>query len=381
VINRRPIWAAFSLLLVAIMLSACGGAMPPMQNWPGLTVANGLVYAITGSPQQVMMLDAATGAEKGHFMPQGDYPGTHYWSPVALGGDSAYVGFADDRVRFSALYAFNPTSGQEEWHVEGDGLIIAAPAYANGTVYFGTGQGSVYAVDTASHTVKPGWPFKTGDAIWGVPLVDNGRVYVPSMDHSLYCLDGNSGELIWKFTATGALAASPRLDAGKLYQGAFDARVHAVDSNTGQADPGFDFKAGNWIWSPVLIQNNRVYVTSLDGKLYALDAATGQPVPGFTPYTVPVSTDYLRAAPAASGDLVIVTSGEGRVAAVNADTGQVAWQFPSGGAAPTSPALTDPVVADGRVYFILMNGEVWALDATNGAQAGGWKYELPTQKK
>lgn len=373
-INRRTIWAALSLLLVAFILAGCSSAALPMQHWPGLTVADGVVYAINGSPQQVMMYDAATGAAKGAgFTPAGQFPGTHYWSPVTVGDDGlAFVGFGDDRARENYLVAFDPTTSQEQWRVPADDLILASPVVTNGVVYFGTSSGSVYAVDTATRAVKPGWQFKAKEAIWGSPLVSGGRVYVPSMDHNLYCLDAETGQVVWTFTAGGALAARPHIEGDRLYQGSFDGRLYAVSPDSGERATGFDFSAGNWIWSEALITGGVIYVTSLDGELHALDAATGQPLAGFQTYTVPVETDYIRAAPIAAGDFVIVASGEGRVVALNATTGQVMWQWPSGATLPLSGILTNPVVADGRVYVILLNGQVNALDATTGNQVPGW---------
>ena len=375
-INKRRIGAAIGLLMVIVVLSGCGAAMP-MQDWPGITVADGVVYAITGTTQQVTMLDAATGAAKGGFMPDDvDVRGsTLYWSPVAIGDEAAFVGFGADTKRYFALYAFNPDTGQKLWSVPSDDLILATPVYGDGTVYFGTSSGTIYAVDTTSQMVKPGWPVVTGDAIWGTPLLANGRLYVPSMDHNLYCLDGNSGQVLWQFEFGGAVASSPSPSDGNLYQGAFDARLYALGADSGQPVEGFDFKATNWIWSEALVSENRIYVTTLDGELYALDATTGQVQPGY-PYQLPSATDFLRAGPVAAGDLVIVASAEGRVVAVNAATGQVAWQWPTG--TPTSQVLTTPVVADGLVYFILMNGQVYALDASTGAQApAGWVYTPP----
>jgi len=101
-----------ALLLLGSLLSACGAA-PLSQNWPGLTVADGRVYAISGSPQVVYLLDAETGVQKATFMPTGTFRGqTFYWSPVTVGDETAFVGFASQSDKFFGLYAFDPTTGQ-----------------------------------------------------------------------------------------------------------------------------------------------------------------------------------------------------------------------------------------------------------------------------
>jgi outer membrane protein assembly factor BamB len=384
-INRSRVWGvALVLLLLGFLLSACG-SVPVAQNWPGLTVADGVVYAISGSPSQVYMLDAETGVQKGTFTYQGAYRGVLYWSPVTVVDGTAYAGLASIEDKLSALIAFDAKTGQEQWRVQaqaggeqaGD-LILNTPAYADGIVYFGTSAGWVYAVDVTTRAIKPGWPFQTGEAIWGSLRVIDGRVYVPSMDHHLYCLDAQTGQVVWTFEAGGAMAAQPSPDDGTLYQGAFDGRAYAVGADSGEKVSGFDFQAGNWIWSEVLVTDGRLYVTSLDGKLHALDAATGQELPGY-PYSTEAS-DYIRAAPVMVGDLIIAATGNGRVIAVNAESGQVSSQWPGAGITPAAGILTNPVVVEDRVYVILNTGVVQVLNLVDGALAQGWTFSPPTAK-
>jgi outer membrane protein assembly factor BamB len=358
------------VLLLGVVLSACGGT-PVAQNWPGLTVDGDTVYAISGSPQQVYMLDAESGLQQGTFTPQGTFEGLIYWSPVATGGDLAFVGFSAPQESVANLYAFDPETNQEVWHVPAESLIIPAPVYADGVVYFGDSAGFVYAVDVETHRVKPGWPFQSEEAIWASVLVDDGRVYVAAQDHRLYCLDAETGEVLWDYQAGGAFAAQPVLDVsnGILYVGAFDGLIYAVSADSGQPVSGFEpKKAGNWIWSEVLRTDDLLYVTALDGNLYALDPANGsevaRPVDGESP---------LRAAPVRAGDSVIVASREGHVSALALATGQRLWQWPSG--TPEAEILTTPVATESNVYLIQMNGQVYALEAETGDEV--WDFVPP----
>jgi outer membrane protein assembly factor BamB len=375
----RVLGAAIGLLLLSVVLSACGAA-PVAQNWPGLTVADETVSVISGSPQQVYILDAKTGTQKATFMPQAAPRGIFYWSPVIVGGNLAFVGFADSQSRTSGLYAFDPGTGQELWHIAAQNLILPAPAYADGVVYFGDSDGHVYAVDVETKSVKPGWPFQAKEAIWASPLVAAGRVYVAAMDHHLYCLDAETGEKLWDAEVGGAMAARPTLDAsrGTLYVGAFDGQVYAIRADSGEIVPGFHFQAENWIWSEVLVAGDRLYVTSLDGKLYALDPASGQVIP---PYPFDSAQfngnkkDPIRAAPAQAGESLIIATESGRVIAVREAEGQLSGQvyWPSG--IPQASILTTPVVSAGTICVVLANGTVQTLNAENGAV--GWAFASP----
>jgi len=378
--RSRIIGVASSLLLLTVVLSACGGALPA-QQWPGLTVAGGTVYVISGSPQQVYLLDAETGVQKGVYMPQGQHKGLVYWSPVTVSDDDlakstsegplAFVGFSEPQAKIYGLFAFDATTGLEQWSIPAQDLILAAPVYSKGVVYYGSSDGQVYAIDVKTRMVKTGWPFRAKEAIWGAPLVADSQVYVASMDHHVYCLDAETGKLVWDFEAKGAMAVQPVLDAarGVLYVGDFDARVYAIEASSGKAVSGFDFRADNWIWSEALLAGDRLYVSSLDGNLYALDPANGAVV---SPYPFDAGNP-LRAAPAQSGEVILAASEAGKLTAVNTTNAQPKWQWPSG--VPTAAIYTTPVVVDGTVYVVLMNGQVVALQADNGVQR--WTFTPP----
>lgn len=377
----RLLGAAAALLLLGAILSGCGAAPVP-QAWPGLSVVDGTVYVNSGQPQQVYSLDAETGAQQVPFVPAGEHVEPTYWSPVTVGGGLAYVGFGDPTSRppIHGLYAFDLETRVERWHTEAKDLILGAPDYVDGVVYFGTSDGQLYAVDAENGQVKAGWPFEAEEAIWASPLIADGRVYAASMDHHLYCVDAETGMLIWDFEAGGAMGAAPILEDGILYFGDFDGRVYAVQADSGEEAVTFDFRAGNWIWSEPLLADGTLYITSLDGKLYALDPATGASRPGY-PYD---AGSPLRAAPVQAGESIIVAAGSGKVTAITGATGLVRWEWPSG--TPEAPIRTTPVVADGKVYVVLnsenvsINGKLYALDAETGAQA--WPpFSPPTQQQ
>jgi outer membrane protein assembly factor BamB len=374
--HSRLAGVAAVLLLLVVILSACGAA-PVAQNWPGLTVAEGSVYAISGAPQQVYILDAATGTQQMTFVPSGAQEGLRYWSPVTVGGDLAFVGFSDSSAGSTAVYAFDPATGQERWNVSAGDLILPAPAYSEGVVYFGDSSGQVYAVEAETGAPLPGWPFQTDDdqAIWASPLPVGERLYVASMDHRIYCVDAGSGQEIWRLELGGAVAVSPVMDevTGLLYVGAFDGHVYAIDAELGELVDGFSFQADNWVWAEVLLADGRLYVTALDGRLYALDPSDGQVISPY-PYdsgTLGEGGDVIRAAPVQTGENIVIATETGRVVAVQ--NTQVMWSWPSG--IPEDAIYTTPAFADGTIYVALQDGTVVALNAENGVP--GWTFPSP----
>lgn len=376
------------LLLLTVILSACGGT-PVAQNWPGLTLDGETVYAISGTPQQVYMLDAGNGTVKGTFSPVAEAKGTIWWSPVTVGGGLAFVGYTASDTETATLYAFDPETGQEQWNVSAESLILPAPFYADGVVYFGASDGCVYAADVQTKRLKPGWPplddkgqvaCQTGDAIWSTPVVAGGRVYVSAMDHHVYSFDAETGDTLWTSAVGGAMAAPPTLivEDGILYVGAFDGQLYALRADSGEVVEGFHFEANNWIWSEVLALGDQLFVTSLDGNLYALDPANGAEI---WSYCGTVKEDngrcknmVLRAGPIEAGGSIIIATESGEVAAVTDAVRQ--WNWPSG--TPEANILTTPVASEDMIYVILMDGQVQALQAESGTQA--WTFTPPESK-
>lgn len=77
------------------------------------------------------------------------------------------------------------------------------PVAAGGTLFYGSSQNdSVTAVDL--ETGKQRWRFYAEGPVRFAPLVHKGRVYFGADDGALYCLNADSGKLLWKFLAAPA---------------------------------------------------------------------------------------------------------------------------------------------------------------------------------
>jgi outer membrane protein assembly factor BamB len=63
-------------------------------------------------------------------------------------------------------------------------VYLSSPAVWNGAVYFGSGDGNVYALNASSGQVK--WKFKTGDVVHASPAIADGTVYIGSWDTYFY---------------------------------------------------------------------------------------------------------------------------------------------------------------------------------------------------
>jgi len=113
-----------------------------------------------------------------------------------------------------------------KWTFRTGAAVISSPAVANGTVYVGSSDHNLYALDAASGTLR--WKFATGGRVTSSPAVAAGRVYFASFDSNLYALDAAAGTLAWKFTTAGERLCTPVVDGDTIYFGSWDGQLYAI---------------------------------------------------------------------------------------------------------------------------------------------------------
>src|SRR4029077_10981721 len=76
-------------------------------------------------------------------------------------------------------------------------IYLSSPVVADGTLYFGSGDGNLYALDALTGDLR--WKFKTGDVVHASPAFVNGVVFVGSWDSYFYAVDAKTGKEKWRF--------------------------------------------------------------------------------------------------------------------------------------------------------------------------------------
>src|SRR6202035_3340101 len=163
-------------------------------------------------------------------------------------------------------------------------VYLSSPAVWNGAVYFGSGDGNVYALDAGSGALK--WKFKTGDVVHASPAIADGKLYIGSWDSWFYALDAVTGTQLWRFK-TGedpavhnqqGIQSSATVANGIVYFGCRDSNLYALDAATGEKRWVFNNK-GSWVITSPIAHDGKVYFATSDtATLHIVDAATGAPV-------------------------------------------------------------------------------------------------------
>jgi len=153
------------------------------------------------------------------------------------GDDQKTVNFTSNVTSWSitfdqedkTLYCLNANDGSLAWSFAIDGSVVGRPAIVDQTLFVSTLAGRVTALDITSG--KPSsntWQSAKFGPLYSAPVVANGRVYVGSEDHSLYCLDAATGKTLWSMKTGGAIIASPVVADGKIYAASLDGVLYCI---------------------------------------------------------------------------------------------------------------------------------------------------------
>jgi outer membrane protein assembly factor BamB len=326
------------------------------QVYSSPAVADGVAY-VGSTDGAVYAVDIATGAQKWKLQTKG-----RVVSSPAVAAGVVYVESYD-----SKLYAIDAVTGQAKWTfaTEGEHRFIAkhihglqpetepepdpfdfylsSPAVEAGAVYFGSGDGHIYALDAATGTLK--WKVETENVVHASPAVSGGVLYVGGWDTYFRALDAATGRELWKFKTgddeaihnqTGIQSSASVAD-GLVYFGCRDAHLYALDAKTGTKVWSLDTK-GSWVIGSPAVKDGVVYVGTADsGIFHALDAKTGT-----ERFSLSTNRWLMFSSPAIAGTLAYIGTHEGKVLAIDLAAGKTAWTFQTEASKERGPGVTGP---------------------------------------
>jgi eukaryotic-like serine/threonine-protein kinase len=302
--------------------------------------ADGVIY-FGGDDGNIYAVDAADGRQLWKRRTGGPVAAT-----PAVADGILYVGSYDGK-----FYALDARTGMPRWkfttagerRFEAKGLhgmqpknqtiadpfdvFLSSPVLGGGNVFFGSGDGSVYALDAASGNLK--WRFQTGDVVHASPAYSDGVLYFGSWDSYFYAIDARTGAEKWRFHGGEdavihnqvGFQSSPAVVNGVVYTGCRDSNLYAIDAATGREKWRFN-AAGSWVISSPAVTRGKVIFGTSDSSLYlVLDAETGKPI------ARQQGKAYVFSSPTVAGNLVYVGILNGTLEARDLDTGNLVWEF------------------------------------------------------
>jgi outer membrane protein assembly factor BamB len=272
------------------------------------------------------------------------------------------------------LYAVNVTNGEKIW----DFLIGAdgnSPTVAHGKVFITSASGTVYAINM--YTGVEEWSKPLGEeAGFGAPLIVGSRVFVNG-NHTVFALNEAVGVNLYSETLPHVTGIAPlTYDKGLIVSVALRGTEIGLD--------GFEALNGYgrfWVTvAPTEVELLKSGATIGGEKKFVVnvDSNGSSTIFGLNELEISDWTCQLDGATEASAafayDTVYIPTSNSTYA-IDAMNGTVKWKCPLDG----GYSVSSPAVADGKVYFGLDNGYVYALDAFTGDIMWSYKTEGAVQ--
>jgi outer membrane protein assembly factor BamB len=270
----------------------------PVSSSPA--VVGGIVYA-TSYDGKLYALNAETGATKWKF---------------TTGGER--------RFEAKGLHGMEPKS---QTIADPFDVFLSSPVVAQGAVYFGSGDGNVYALDAAGGELL--WKFKTGDVVHSSPAYADGVLFFGSWDSYFYAVETATAKEKWRFHGGEdplihnqvGFQSSPAVVDGVVYTGCRDSNLYALDAVTGKEKWRFNNELSWVITSPAVAQGKVFFATSDSSLYHVVEAATGKPV------LRQQGKAYMFSSPAVAGDVVLIGVLNGTLEARDIKTGELLWDY------------------------------------------------------
>jgi outer membrane protein assembly factor BamB len=261
-------------------------------------------------------------------------------------------------------------------------LAVVVTACSPAVAYqIGVGHNGFVDDDALAPPLTLRWSRELAGSI-SYPLIAEGKVFVTAKDDrieprgtSLHAFDQATGETLWSRRISASLWSNAAYDAGRIF----------VIDGTGLTQ-AFDATSGALLWSISLYKSLETYSfntppTAANGLVYTSGSGLGNPAgklfairasDGSIAWTQPVAHGGMST-PALSATSVFVSYSCGVVYAFDRTSGQPRWQNdgPCTGGGGTMPAYHD-----GKVYARDFTAGNEVIDAETGATEGTFEATL-----
>jgi outer membrane protein assembly factor BamB len=349
--KKKPFLLTLIFIFLGMILSACSGAAFAATSWPGVLVTEDTAFVAYNTAVYALNLD--NGSLKWTFPPEPNNDITFYSDPVLTPQGELLVGGYNN-----VLYSLDPQNGNQIWTFEdADDRFIGSPLVTDGAIFAPSADRTVYALDLNGNLM---WSFEAEEPLWARPTIDGEMIFFTSMDHNLYALAAENGDLVWSQDLGGASVSTPALsEDDRLYVGTFAKEVLALDTNRGEIL--WKSPIQGWIWASPVLDGDQLYIGDLDGFFYALDATTGDENWQLQP------DGKIAAKPLVMDERVYFTTENGSLVAINRDGSPVFTQN-LGGRIFSRPVLAGDLIL---VTPIEADELVIALDSEGGRR---WSF-------
>ncbi len=222
--------------------------------------------------------------------------------------------------------------------------------------------------------LKKQWSSKIGDGQGDgfykiTPTLVDGVLYVASSDGEVAAISADDGDRLWRVELERPLSGGVGYHDRSLYLGGADGSVLQLSADDGVVE--WEAAVSGEVLAAPAVSDNWVIVQTYDGKLLGFQSGADEPTWTFTS-DVPVLTLRGTSTPILVGGNAIAGFGDGKVIAVDVNSGNVSWESRIG--VPQGSSEIDRIVdIDGamtqqgiELFVASYQGRVAALDNRTG---------------
>ena len=223
-------------------------------------------------------------------------------------------------------------------------------------------------------SLKKRWSSKIGDGQGDgfykiTPTLIDGVIYVASSDGEVAAINAANGARLWRVELERPLSGGVGHHNRSLYLGGADGSVLQLSAEDGAVE--WEAAVSGEVLAAPVVSDDWVIVQTYDGKLLGFRSGAEEPSWTFTS-DVPVLSLRGTSAPILVGGNAIAGFGDGKVVAVDVDSGNISWEARIG--VPQGSSEIDRIVdVDGamtqqgiELFVASYQGRLAALDSRTG---------------
>ncbi|MCD6354730.1 MAG: PQQ-binding-like beta-propeller repeat protein, partial [Prolixibacteraceae bacterium] len=255
----------------------------------------------------------------------------------------------------------------------------------DGTLYLGTNEGYLLAVNASNGNVK--WKFSTkhleprSKQLFSEVFIHGDRLFLGSANNTVYCLNANNGKINWEFKVDDWVRSKPFFIDEYLYVATLSGTMYAINVHANSPRLKWQTKVEEHGFTANLNgsqkgilgvdQNQMLYSISpktgkiqwrhslldgvfIEGDFYSSEELNGQ-----------------QSSPVVVDGVLYIGGTDGFVNAIDVESGKEKWRFETDGVMASSPT-----VAFGKVFFgeaYNASGTYYAVDKETGKPV--WESE------
>ncbi|WP_028372939.1 outer membrane protein assembly factor BamB [Legionella lansingensis] len=259
---------------------------------------------------------------------------------------------------------------QQKWSVplnaKSNANLKLKPEIVGNVIYTADASGLIEAVDKTNGKLL--WSKKLANGIVSGPSVSSGSIVVATDASTVILLKQVDGSELWTSKVSSEVLSKPVIAHSKVIAKTIDGNLYAFDIVSGEklwvsehGAPSLILKASS---SPVVIGDQLVLVGYSDGKMDAVDLQTGRLVWQRSIAYASGASDVERlvdidADPIIRGDIAYLASYQGYVGALSLKDGQFLWRKPA--------SVYKNMAIDGHSLYLTDSEDiVWSINRQNG---------------